>query len=479
MIRALLVFIFALVPSATFALGGGISCWDGDEPLQPQKPFVITNRSNHDEIIEEAKILFRAQKHSSNPKCLNLGLFEKTCAAVASYARDKKYTEFYLGTSPDINDATHAALAQCELRHGSSRCAIAQYACDGLPLRISEQPTPVAKQSVQPKSIPEPTSKSLSDLTIPPPREYEWLAIIVIALAYFAIGNYRRHPYLIPIGIIAIGMAVPLAALVSILLKWLFVGGRTLSQAFGIDWVSYEDIAIRYVVLSPVVATFGYYFGRALPQGFPLSVFEGTQPTAKDKSASQPVEPKSSSEQSTAVTTTTEPQPVELPRSLAPNTPPQLKMKRSQRETGIMGKTIFMLDARMEVNADDAALIKKQKLDKEVIYESSARKKHKEAAAAHAESTSDMPSMLAPPGEQAKGALKSLYKLGRAGVSAAIAGLSLRITVGSLLAGVHVECKDMAELLEAENAMVEAGKNLKGYLESLRSFDGGEAIIDL
>jgi hypothetical protein len=58
-------------------------------------------------------------------------------------------------------------------------------------------------------------------------------------------------------------------------------------------------------------------------------------------------------------------------------------------------------------------------------------------------------------------------------------GLSLKVTIGSLLDGVHIECKDMNELLEAQNAITEAGQNLKAHLATVRSFDGGESVVQL
>ena len=69
--------------------------------------------------------------------------------------------------------------------------------------------------------------------------------------------------------------------------------------------------------------------------------------------------------------------------------------------------------------------------------------------------------------------------MGRAGVSAAAAALSLRVTIDSLMSGVHVECKNMDELLEAERAIREAAQNLRAYLDVARTFDGREEIVEL
>ena len=156
-----------------------------------------------------------------------------------------------------------------------------------------------------------------------------------------------------------------------------------------------------------------------------------------------------------------------------------IRLRRSQRSTKFAGTVLFALDARMEVPAEQRSLITKYKLGDALVYDSADRERYTESANAHVESTRDNPSLLASPKDQLLGVGKTLYRLGRASVSAARAGLSLRVTIWSLLAGVHVECKSMQELLEAENAIVSAAQNLKSYLETATTFDGREEIIEL
>ena len=61
-------------------------------------------------------------------------------------------------------------------------------------------------------------------------------------------------------------------------------------------------------------------------------------------------------------------------------------------------------------------------------------------------------------------------------MTATMAHLSLRITVYSLIKGVHVECDSMEELLEAEIAIDQAGQNLRNFLDHAATFDGREEI---
>lgn len=154
-----------------------------------------------------------------------------------------------------------------------------------------------------------------------------------------------------------------------------------------------------------------------------------------------------------------------------------LKLKRSERRH-LTGKIIFMLDARMDLNAEAHALIKRYGLGTRLVYESQTRERHKEATKEHLESTRDHPSWSAGPNAQLLGTGKTFYRLARAAVSATMAALSLRITVDGLIRGVHVECESMDELIGAEGAVREAAANLKGYLEEAATFDGREEIVE-
>ena len=160
--------------------------------------------------------------------------------------------------------------------------------------------------------------------------------------------------------------------------------------------------------------------------------------------------------------------------------PPQegivLKLKRSQRQ-GTMGANIYILDARIDASAEVRAIILRHRLGSRVIYESRSRQKRAEATKANLERSHDGTSLFAPGSAQLRGAGNALWHLGRAAVSATIASLSLRVTVDSLFSGVHVECKSMEELLEAEAAIKQAKGNLEGYIDVLSTFDGREQIV--
>jgi hypothetical protein len=145
----------------------------------------------------------------------------------------------------------------------------------------------------------------------------------------------------------------------------------------------------------------------------------------------------------------------------------QLKLKRSQRAGGMLGGTvIFVLDARADLNEDERGHVKKYNLGKSIVYDSEARKKHGEAVGSHVEASRGVSTT------------KGLYRIARASVSAAMAVLSLRITIDSLVNGQHVECKSLDELIGAQNAILEACESLKSYLDLAQTFDGREEIFE-
>lgn len=137
----------------------------------------------------------------------------------------------------------------------------------------------------------------------------------------------------------------------------------------------------------------------------------------------------------------------------------QLKIKRSQRTGGMLGsKVIFCLDARVQYDATERANIRRYKLQNEAVYSSQAARRNHGKADAHMDGTN-------------RGNLKSIaYRL--------MTLANLTITVGSLERGHHIECKDINELLEAEEALIAACSNVKIYLQTAATFDGLETLID-
>ncbi len=137
----------------------------------------------------------------------------------------------------------------------------------------------------------------------------------------------------------------------------------------------------------------------------------------------------------------------------------QLKLQRSQRAGGITGSTVFFcLDVRADYSARETANIDKYRLGKQVIYNSRAAQKHIDRAKASNDGSTF-------------GYVKGMASL-------VMAKLNLNLSIESLGRGQHIECKDLDELLEAEEAVMEACRKLKQYLDTAASFNGSIVLID-
>jgi hypothetical protein len=136
----------------------------------------------------------------------------------------------------------------------------------------------------------------------------------------------------------------------------------------------------------------------------------------------------------------------------------QLKIQRSQRDTGLISKTaMFCLDARAEFTAQEQDSISRYKLGGEVIYSSEASRRLLEKSARQQDGST-------------RGALKSLVTIG-------LAAMRLNISISSLARGQHIECKSLEELRGAEDALMTACTNLKDYLDTAATFDGRTVLI--
>lgn len=147
----------------------------------------------------------------------------------------------------------------------------------------------------------------------------------------------------------------------------------------------------------------------------------------------------------------------------------QLKLRRSQRAGGMLGnKVVFVLDARAQPTPEEAALIKKYGLGKMNVYDSETRKKHQANAYGNFDAAAS----------GAGGISSGLWANAKGLASSAMMALSLSVTIDGLMAGQHIECKDLDELLGAEAAIREACKNTKAYLDVATTFDGREEVLD-
>lgn len=131
----------------------------------------------------------------------------------------------------------------------------------------------------------------------------------------------------------------------------------------------------------------------------------------------------------------------------------QLKVTRSQKK-GMLGQHTFCLDLRAEYTPEEKDRINKYELGGEVIYSSKAAK----------ESLAN---------------LQAAQSLGGAIMHRTLLGMNLNITIASLAKGQHIVCKELRELVDAEEEIKIACRNVKSWLETAAQFDGGEELVDI
>ena len=166
-----------------------------------------------------------------------------------------------------------------------------------------------------------------------------------------------------------------------------------------------------------------------------------------------------------------EPEPAFVPRSLAriepePETPVvpakrplarpsdttmKLLIRRNQKSGIVRRHIAFTIDVRAELSPEMLALVKKYKMGGEILF-------YKEKV-----DLSDY--WLLGPFRQFVRVLAARF-------------WNIRITVNDLVKGKHMECKDIREMLEAEEQIREASATFKHILQSAAHF-GGEEVINL
>ena len=160
----------------------------------------------------------------------------------------------------------------------------------------------------------------------------------------------------------------------------------------------------------------------------------------------------------------------------------QLKITRSQRESGILSKTaVFIIDARVQLTHQEQQCVQRYKLGGLVIYDSAAKNRMMERSD-NARATPGRPidyqgevgSML---GSAASSMASGVFSATKSLAFAALASMKLSITINSLVQGQRVECKSLDELLGAEEAIMTACQNLKSYIDTASTFDGREVLF--
>jgi hypothetical protein len=126
----------------------------------------------------------------------------------------------------------------------------------------------------------------------------------------------------------------------------------------------------------------------------------------------------------------------------------KLLLRRDQKPAMMMGAPTFTLDVRAELEPEEKAAVDKYKLGKTVLY---LRNK-------------DIP--------ENTGTLGSLASIVKWRLT------NLSISVNDLAQGKRIECKDITEMLGAEDQIKEAAQTFRAILAAAAGF-GGEEVVSI
>ena len=125
----------------------------------------------------------------------------------------------------------------------------------------------------------------------------------------------------------------------------------------------------------------------------------------------------------------------------------KLLLRRSQRSS-FTGKVVFTLDLRAELTEAERANIQKYKLGKELLYVKN-----------------EMPN-VDPQSVKGLGTLLWAH------------AMNITVSVNDMVGGKRIECKDILEMLAAEEQIRTAARNFSQVLSAAAHFDG-EEVVDL
>ncbi|MEQ1618371.1 MAG: hypothetical protein ABMA00_00055 [Gemmatimonas sp.] len=126
----------------------------------------------------------------------------------------------------------------------------------------------------------------------------------------------------------------------------------------------------------------------------------------------------------------------------------KLLLRRSERSS-ITGKPIYMLEVRTELSAEEGGWIEKYRFGNQHLYVKK-----------------PMPDDANP------------TSWGGVGMMLLHHALNITVSVNDLKNGKKIECKDIMEMLAAEEQIKEAARNFAAVLRAASQF-GGEEVIDI
>src|SRR5262245_44861467 len=131
-----------------------------------------------------------------------------------------------------------------------------------------------------------------------------------------------------------------------------------------------------------------------------------------------------------------------------------LLIRRSQHDAswfqGTFGHSmLFALDARIELTPDEQELFDKYNLGEIAIYDSDARQQHRHAALESYDASDQASANILSESslETLQNTLAAMWHLASGIFHTVVTRLSLQITLGTLIEGIHVETESLEEIM--------------------------------
>lgn len=162
-----------------------------------------------------------------------------------------------------------------------------------------------------------------------------------------------------------------------------------------------------------------------------------------------------------------------------------LLLRRTQRDDGwVWSSMTFLLDAQLDLSPDEQELFEKYDLRSVAIYDTDTFVQHTYSAIERYDAASKPPTPMSwepTPGQlvTAFGDIAASVWNATIGAAHELAALTaLRITLGSLADGQHIESESLEEILNVEDNIRQSTQYLASYLQLALSFDGREDLSE-
>jgi hypothetical protein len=159
-----------------------------------------------------------------------------------------------------------------------------------------------------------------------------------------------------------------------------------------------------------------------------------------------------------------------------------LLLRTSQRDDGwIWSSMTFILEARLDLDAEEEQLFEKYRLYDLAVYDGDAREQYQHQAQQSYEAqqeAANAPFLFEEAHVILSNFFASLWHFGAAATYSVLAAMSFKITLQTLADGQDIESQSLEEIITIRNLIKESVEYLASYFELALTFDGREELSE-